>query len=223
MHSFHLLLVDDHENIRFTFRLALESDGYDVDIAGSVAEAKAKIAQRCYDVLILDLRLGVESGVELLAGLRADGDDTPVLMMTAHGTTKDVIAAMKLGAVDFLIKPLEPVRFRAVVAEVLQRRLSSDDHGHAPTRDEYERRISEARHALNCRDVTAARLHLARALELNSHSADAHYLFGVMLEMNNDPHKAKRYYHRALQLYAEYSFAKAPLHRWTMPEASRNR
>ena len=211
MHSFHLLLVDDHENIRFTFRLALESDGYDVDIAGSVAEAKAKIAQRCYDVLILDLRLGVESGLKLLAGLRADGDDTPVLMMTAHGTTEDAVAAMKLGAVDFLTKPLEPVRFRAVVAEVLQRRLSSNEHGHVPSREEYERQVSEARHALNCHDAATARPHLARALELNSHSADAHYLFGVMLELNHDPDKAKRYYHRALQLYAEQSFALASL------------
>ena len=219
MHSFHLLLVDDHENIRFTFRLALESDGYAVDIAGSVAEAKARIVQRCYDVLILDLRLGVESGLKLLAGLRADGDDTPVLMMTAHGTAEDAVAAMKLGAVDFLIKPLEPVRFRAVVAEVLQRHLRSDDHVHVSSREEYDRQISEARHALNCRDVTTTRQHLARALELNSHSADAHYLFGLMLELNHDSDKAKRYYHRALQLYAEHSFAQASLHSHAYPGA----
>ena len=213
MHTFHLLLVDDHQNIRFTFRLALESDGYDVDIAGSIAEAKAKIAARCYDVLILDLRLGVESGLEMLADLRADGDDTPVLIMTAHGTTDDAVAAMKLGAVDFLIKPLEPVRFRAVVAEVLRRRLPSNDHANVSSREEYERQISEARHAINCRDAVTARLHLARALELNSHSADAHYLFGILLDLNDDPDKAKRYYHRALQLYSEHSFAKASLSR----------
>ena len=212
MHSFHLLLVDDHETIRFTFRLALESDGYDVDTAGTISEARAKIEQRCYDVLILDLCLGRESGLGLLAELRAQGVDTPVLIMTAHGTTEDAVASMKLGAVDFLIKPLQPVQFRAVVAEVLRRRLPSEDHAHATTtREEHSRQISEARHALNCRDANSARLHLARALKLNSHSADAHYLFGTMLELHQDPDKARRYYHRALQLYAEQSFARASL------------
>ena len=68
-----------------------------------------------------------------------------------------------------------------------------------------------ARHALNCHDLAAAHLHLARALELNNHSADAHYLFGSMLELNHNPERAKRYYHRALQLYAEYSLASRPL------------
>ena len=212
MHTFHLLLVDDHETIRFTFRLALESDRYDVDTAGTVAEARVKIERRCYDVLIFDLCLGTESGLELLAKLRLEDIDTPVLIMTAHGTTQDAVASMKRGAVDFLIKPLEPVRIRAVVAEILRRQLPSKDHVHATTsREEYSRQISKARHALNCRDSTAARLHLARALELNSHSADAHYLFGVMLELNHDPDKATRYYHHALQLYAERSFAQAAL------------
>ena len=211
MHRSHLLLVDDHENIRFTFRLALESDGYDVDTAGSIPEARAKMEGRYYDVLILDLRLGAESGLTLLSGLRANGIETPVLMMTAHGTTEAAVSAMKLGAVDFLEKPLEPVQFRTVVAEVLKRRLPSPKKAPIAGDKTCEHQITEARHALNCRDFAAAHLHLARALELNSHSADAHYLFGSMLELNNNPERARRYYHRALQLYAEYSFAKTPL------------
>ena len=211
MHSFHLLLVDDHENIRFTFRLALESDGYDVDTAATVPEAQAKIEARCYDALILDLRLGVESGLTLLARLRADRIETPVIMITAHSSTEDAVTAMKLGAVDFLAKPLEPVRLRAAVAEVLRRRLPSGDSAPLTGREAYERQILEARHALNCGDLGAARLYLARALELNSHSADAHYLFGSMLELGNHPDQAKRYYNRALQLYAERSFAQASI------------
>ena len=211
MHSFHLLLVDDHENIRFTFRLALETEGYDVDTAASLPEAQTKIEERCYDVLILDLRLGAESGLTLLARLRADRIDTPVMMITAHGTAQEAVVAMKLGAVDFLTKPLEPIQLRAAVAEVLRRRLPASDASNPSVSETYERQISEARHALNCRDVSVARLHLARALELNSHSADAHYLFGSMLELSNHPERAKRYYNRALQLYAERSFAQAPL------------
>ena len=219
MHRFHLLLVDDHENIRFTFRLALETEGYDVDLAASLPEAQAKIEARCYDVLILDLRLGVESGLTLLAQMRADRIDTPVMMITAHGSAQEAVAAMKLGAVDFLAKPLHPVELRSAVAEVLRRRLPASDGADPADSETCERQISEARHALNCRDVSAARLHLARALELDSHSADAHYLYGSMLEMSNHPERAKRYYHRALQLYAERSFAEAPLPLAKRPDA----
>ena len=208
MHPSHLLLVDDHENILFTFRLALESDGYVVDTASSTAETRARMEARYYDLLILDLRLGTESGLNLLAALRANGIETPVLMMTAHGTAEDAVAAMKLGAVDFLSKPLEPVGFRAAVAEVLKRRLASPGNPPSTGDKTYERQLVEARHALNCRDFASAHLHLARALELNSQSADAHYLFGSMLELNHNPDRARRYYHRALQLYAERSLAR---------------
>ena len=222
MHNFHLLLVDDEENIRLTFGLALESDGYIVDTAATITGARAKIEQRIYDVIILDLRLGKESGLDLLANLRADGIHTPVVMMTAHGTTKDAVAAMKLGAVEFLSKPLEPVQFRAVVAETLKRHLPSGVKAPAVHAEAYERQIMEARHAINCGDFAAARMHLARALELDSYSADAHYLFGSMLERNDNPEKAKRYYHRALQLYAEHSLANAPLPPRAQPNNSLN-
>ena len=213
MHTAHVLLVDDHENIRFTFRLALESEGYDVDTASTVAEAAGKIEERYYDLLILDLRLGVESGLELLAHARADGIKTSVLMMTAHGTAKDAVSAMKLGAVDFLEKPLDPTTFRVAVAKVLRPRLLAPDAlvgdgkvGDGKTGE--ERLVVEARHAINCRDLTTAHLHLARALEVNGQSPDAHYLFGLMLERTGHAEKARRYYRRALQLYAERSFAR---------------
>ena len=208
MHFTHLLRVDDHENIRFTFRLALESEGYDVDTAGTVAEAAAKIEKRCYELLILDLRLGVESGLELLAHTREDGIETPVLMMTAHGTAKDAVSAMKLGAVDFLEKPLDPVSFRAAVAKVLRQRLPAPDVVASGIDSAEGKLVIEARHAINCRDFTTAHLQLARALELNSQSPDAHYLFGLILERTGHAEKARRYYRRALQLYAERSFAR---------------
>lgn len=207
MHDAHVLLVDDHENIRFTFRLALESERYDVDTASTVAEAVARIEARYYDLLVLDLRLGVESGLELLAGARADGIETPALMMTARGTPREAVAALKLGAVDFLEKPLDPASFRAAVAKVLRPRLSTPDAPSTGVGPGEGRLVIEARHAINCRDFTTAHLHLARALELNSQSPDAHYLFGLMLERSGHAEKAGRYYRRALGLYAERSFA----------------
>lgn len=195
----HLLLVDDQENIRFTFGLALKSDGYDVDTAGTVAEARALIDKGAYDGLILDLRLSTESGLQLLTDLRAAGVHTPALMITAHGTLAEAVSAMKLGAVNFLEKPLQPITFRAAVAQMLDRR---------PAAETGNRQIVEARHAINCRDYPAARQHLAHALEADEESADAHYLFGLLLERTNEADKAERFFRRALQLYSERSLAK---------------
>lgn len=204
----HLLLVDDQENIRFTFGLALKSDGYDVDTAGTVAEARALVEKGAYDGLILDLRLSAESGLQLLTDLRAAGVDTPTLMITAHGTLAEAVSAMKLGAVDFLEKPLQPITFRAAVAQMLNRRPAAALHPETG-----DRSIVEARHAINCRDYASARLHLAHALEADGESADAHYLFGLMLERTNEADKAERFFRRALQLYSERSLAKPTLRR----------
>ncbi len=202
--SSRLLLVDDHENIRYTFGLALESDGYDVDTAGTAAEARKLVEKSAYDGLILDLRLGTESGLELLSALRSNGCDTPALMITAHGTMSEAVAAMKLGAVDFVEKPLQPITFRAAVARMLNG-LTVKTAGEGTC----DWQVTEARHAINCRDFATARFHLAHALELNSESADAHYLFGLLLERSNDAAKAERFYRRALQLYSEHSLTKA--------------
>lgn len=205
-----LLLVDDHENIRFTFGLALKSDGYDVDTAASVGEARALIARGGYDGLILDLRLGAESGLQLLTDLRGAGIETPTLMITAHGTFAEAVSAMKLGAVDFVEKPLQPITFRATVAQMLNRRPPAAA-GRLEILDPETcgAQIVEARHAINCRDYTAARLHLAAALEIDGESADAHYLFGLMLERTNEASKAERFFRRALQLYSDRSLAKS--------------
>ena len=71
MKSFHILLVDDHRSIRFTFQVALEAEGHVVDLAASVEETLTKTQRHHYDLLILDLCLGAESGLKLLADLRA--------------------------------------------------------------------------------------------------------------------------------------------------------
>ena len=210
MHSSCLLLVDDHETIRFTFRLAMESEGYDVDTASTVAEATTKLEGRCYDLLILDLRLEVESGLELLAHVRVDGIGAPVLMMTAHDTAQGAVSAIKLGAIDLLEKLLDPASFRAAVANVRRRRSITQDAPFArPEGCPDARLVVDARHAINCRDFTVAHLHLSRALELNGQSPGAHYLSGLMLERSGYAEKSRRCYRRALGLYAERSFAPA--------------
>ncbi len=217
MKTFHILLVDDHPGIRFTFQLALEAEGHHVESAGSAAETLGKTTRQRFDLLILDLRLGAESGLQLLANLRERGVDSFVLMMTAHGTVADAVAAMRLGAIDFLEKPLDPSRLRAAVVNIIARQRKAARVGPAGS---YEREITEAKHSLNCRDFEDARRRLLRALELNGQSADAHYLFGVLQELNHRHDEARRYYRRALDLYAEHSLAAAQLTRLGPPKVA---
>ncbi len=223
MKSFHILLVDDHRQIRFTFQVALEAEGHVVDLAASVEETLTKTQRHRYDLLILDLRLGAESGLKLLTDLRARGVDSSVLMMTAHGRVADAVEAMKLGAIDFLEKPLEPSRLRAAVVDIIARSRATAATANqlkGSAADSYARQIVEAKHALNCRDFATARSHLACALELNNASADAHYLYGVLLELNGKDHDARRFYRRALDLYAGHSLAQAQLARLEAPAVS---
>ncbi len=74
-----------------------------------------------YDLILLDLLMPRMDGMELLRRLRADGNIVPVVILTAHGSIPEAVEAMKLGAIDFLTKPITPDALRRVVAEVIER------------------------------------------------------------------------------------------------------
>ena len=111
-----ILIVDDEPNVRLVFRTALEATGYVVTEAADGDAALAQLRKLPIDLVLLDLKMPVVDGMETLRLLRDAGDETPVVVVTAHGSVPDAVAAMKLGAVDFLPKPVSPVTLRAVVA-----------------------------------------------------------------------------------------------------------
>ena len=111
-----ILIVDDEPNVRLVFRTALEATGYVVSEAADGDAALAQLRRLPTDLILLDLKMPIVDGMETLHRLRAAGDETPVVVITAHGRVPDAVAAMKLGAVDFLPKPVSPVTLRAVVA-----------------------------------------------------------------------------------------------------------
>lgn len=214
-----ILIADDDANIRMTFRVALETEGCVVALARDAQEALRMADEQIFQLLILDLRLGGDNGLKLLADLRKKGVSTPVLLITAYGTIEDAVAAMKLGAIDFLAKPLDPIRLRAAVSEILDR--AGDEAGaelRQPLKDSYEASILEAKRALNAQDFGEARKHLARAVEINPESAVAHHFFGVLLDVNGNVEDARRYYRRAHEL--DPSFGLAP--RLTSPEQEKS-
>ena len=116
-----VLIVEDEPNVLLVFRTALESDNYRVTAAPDGDLALTWLAQEAFDVVLLDLQMPRVDGMEVLVRLRERGDTTPVVMISAHDRAPDVVQAMRLGAIDFLSKPLTPDALRRAVAGVLAR------------------------------------------------------------------------------------------------------
>ena len=126
-----VLIVDDEENIREMTRLALEAVGYEVGEAGSGLEAFAVIgADESWDAVLLDQKMPGMVGTEVLRRLKVMLPGAPVIMMTAYASVDLAVEAMKLGATDFVRKPMTPEILRnalkAGLAKVPERPQSQD-------------------------------------------------------------------------------------------------
>jgi two-component system nitrogen regulation response regulator NtrX len=113
-----ILVVDDEENIGRSLRLILEREGYSVKLCTSIAEAKA-FPQRP-DAYLLDVRLPDGTGIDLLRWLKVNDADTPVVMISGHGTIADAVEATRAGAFDFLEKPLGRERVLLALRNALE-------------------------------------------------------------------------------------------------------
>jgi DNA-binding NtrC family response regulator len=105
-----VLIVDDEKNILSTLSRALRIEDYDVDVAGSAAIALEKSATRAYDAILLDVMMPEMDGITMLRKLRELGNDVPVIVMSGHGTIDTAVEATRLGAHDFIEKPIASER-----------------------------------------------------------------------------------------------------------------
>jgi DNA-binding NtrC family response regulator len=120
-----VLIVDDEPSVRLVFRIALESAGYEVCEAND-GQAALDLIHRCdFDVVLLDLRMPSFGGMETLEKLHEEGSDVPVVIVTAHGSIPEVVTALRMGAVDFIAKPLSPDALRTVVRQAVLTRTPS--------------------------------------------------------------------------------------------------
>jgi len=127
-----ILIVDDEKNIRRTVRMVLEGEGHTVHEAGSIAEAEGVLGRESVDVMLLDVKLGDDNGLDLLRSLKTRSEDSgsqlseiPVVMISGHATIEDAVAATRLGAFDFMEKPLDRNRVMVTVRNALDRRRMS--------------------------------------------------------------------------------------------------
>ena len=115
-----ILVVDDDLSLREVLEIALVRKGYDVSTAASSSAAWDLLTGMQMDLVLLDLRLGRENGLDLLGRIRGVWPDIPVLMITAFADSKSAVTAMKLGASDYISKPFELTELLQAVDRTLE-------------------------------------------------------------------------------------------------------
>jgi len=152
-----VLIVEDEEAVAFTLREILKQEGYTVEDVRNTADALARVERERFDVALLDLRVGEDSGLTVLARLKELSPSTVALILTGYGSLETAIEAMRQGAFDYLLKPCDVQELKAAITRGLdQRRAGSPDA-----------------HPANARDAAAARAELQEAVEQATRARDA--------------------------------------------------
>lgn len=119
-----ILIVEDEEHLIDGLRFNLEADGFEVETAadGEFATDKLLVEKKKFDMIVLDVMMPRKNGFEVARELREANNFTPILMLTALGSSEDVLAGFEAGADDYLPKPFDLAVFLARVAGLLRRR-----------------------------------------------------------------------------------------------------
>ncbi|WP_152227795.1 sigma-54-dependent response regulator transcription factor AlgB [Pseudomonas sp. SCB32] len=115
-----ILLVDDEPAILRSFRYCLEDEGYSVATASSASQADTLLLHQVFDLCFLDLRLGEDNGLDVLAQMRVQAPWMRVVIITAHSAIDSAVNAMQGGAADYLVKPCSPDQLRLAAAKQLE-------------------------------------------------------------------------------------------------------
>ncbi|VTU18424.1 Transcriptional regulatory protein ZraR [Variovorax sp. PBL-H6] len=117
-----ILVVDDEPDLRTLYELTLLREGYRVEAAGSVSEAREHLDAGRFDAVITDMRLPDGLGMEILQRIQQEQRSERCVVMTAYGSAENAVEALKAGAFDYLTKPVDLKQFRTVVASAVQAR-----------------------------------------------------------------------------------------------------
>jgi CheY-like chemotaxis protein len=204
-----ILVVDDEANIRATVQACLQTGGYAVEQAANGVEAMEAILRNPPDLVLLDLAMPVMDGMTVLSELWAKRPELKVrvVVMTAHGSVRNAVQAMRLGASDFLEKPFLPEDLRLSVASVLREPAVVD------SRLDYGGLLHYVRQALHDGRFVEAEAMLVKAGMVTDSDAAFLNLVGVLHEAHGRKAKAREFYQKALDVDAHYKPAKQNLRR----------
>ncbi len=205
-----VLIVDDEKNIRLTLSQSLESLEVETDTARNGEEALAKLKEKDFGLMLLDIRMPGMDGMEVLRRVREIRPDIRVIMITAYGTIESAVEAIKLGAVDFLQKPFDPDEIRELVSRVMDRDKLDEQR-----LTDYASRIELAKRCIGDRQFDAAVEHVRHAIYDDPGRPEAFNLLGALLEIRGDRLEAQKNYRAALTLDPSYEPAIKNLSRST--------
>jgi DNA-binding response OmpR family regulator len=205
-----VLIVDDEKNILLTLSQSLEVLQLETDTATNGEEALAKLKEKEFGLILLDLRMPGMDGMEVLRQVREIRPDIRIIMITAYGTIELAVEAMKLGAVDFIQKPFSPEEIRELVSRVMDRE-KLDEQKVA----DYGSSIELAKRSIGNRHLDAAIEHVRKAIFLDPTRPEAFNLLGALTEIRGDRIEAQKNYRAALSLDPSYAPAIKNLERST--------
>ena len=114
-----ILIVDDELILRESLAAWLERDGHDIETAASGEQALEKTKHTRFDILLVDIKMGGMSGLDVLRHMRETDPDTAIVMITAYGSISTAIEAMKNGAQDYLLKPFDPEELGIIIEKII--------------------------------------------------------------------------------------------------------
>ena len=123
-----ILVVDDEKSVRDSLKMVLEFESYEVQFAENGQEALRLVAAARVDLVLLDVKMAGMDGLEVLQHLREKSSDLPVIMISGHGTIETAVEATKLGAFDFLPKPLDRDKLLVTIRNALQVAKLAEDY-----------------------------------------------------------------------------------------------
>jgi DNA-binding response OmpR family regulator len=210
-----ILVTDDESGIRLMLKTALESDGYFVMEAANGRQALETMAARTPDLVVLDLNMPVMDGMAVLEAMKdlAVASKPRVIILTAYGSIPAAVKATRLGAVDFLEKPITPTELRQTVRSVLDEPELKFPVDAAVGR-EYDDVLDRIRKTLRLADYPTAEALLMKAADRNDkQSAEYFNLLGVLYEAQHKWRLARKCYTRAIAVNKRFEPAQANLRR----------
>ena len=123
-----ILIIDDEAGIRESLQTLLELEGYDVETAANGEQGIARLGERSFDLVLLDLALPDRNGIDLLAEIRAHAPQLSVIMITAYGTVENAVKAMQAGAANFVQKPWDNEKLLADVRAAVARHRAEEEN-----------------------------------------------------------------------------------------------
>ena len=216
-----ILIVDDEANIRFVLKTALETEDYDVIDAADGREAldrirAAKTPAEVYSLVLLDLNMPGLDGMAVLEQIATLSPELrpKVVVLTAFGSIPAAVKATRLGAADFLEKPITPDVLREVVRDVLDEPRAPRAAARVKPQASFEQVLERVRKSLRSERLDDAQTLLTRAADCQERQvAEQFNLLGVLYESQHRWRLAKKFYGKAIAADGDYSPAQTNMQR----------